>query len=117
MPVVNKLATIIRNDLTTYTNWLALGTTTTDTISIASTSLSGEYTTLPIQSISYPSDKKYTVEFILGPNQGNGQTYKRIALKETSTTTDVVTISNIVALDKNELVGAAFEVTLEVINQ
>ena len=117
MAIVNNLATIVRDNMTTYALWLSVGTTTSESISIASTTINGVVTTVARESISYPSAKKFTSEFLVPSGSANGFVFKRIAVKDSSTTSDIISISNIPDVDKNNLIEVAFEVTFEVINQ
>ena len=117
MVVVDYLAGILRDNWTTYSGWLSLGTTTTESINVTSTTINDVISTVQRQSISYPSNKKFTAEYLLDANSGNGVVLRRIGIKQTSTTTNVITLSNIPEIDKNNLIEVAIEVTLEVDNE
>lgn len=117
MVVVDYAAKSMRDYFTSLTDFLAIGTSTTETINVTSSTLAGSITTVAKQSISYPDDKTFTLEYILPAGASNGNTLRRIAVKNTLATTQVITLSNIPSLDKNTLVEVAFEVTLEVDNE
>lgn len=116
MVLVDKTATVIRDYLTTVTEWLAIGTSTAQSIETTSETIEGEILALPRASISYPTIKQFEAEFLVDANSGNDNTIRRIALKETSTTTVVVSLSNVPTLAKNDLIELVYNVTLQVIN-
>lgn len=117
MVVVDYAARRVRDYFTTLTDFLTIGSSTTETISITSSSISDAITTIAKASISYPSDKKFTVEYVIDALSSNGTTFRRIATKETTTTTMVISLNNIPRLDKNNLIEVAFDSTFVIENQ
>ncbi len=117
MVVVDYTAGQIRDDLTTLALYVSVGSSTTETISITSTTINSVITTVARSSISYPSSKKFTGEFIFGSGVGNGEVFRRIAIKDSSTTSQVISLSNVPELDKNNLIEVVYEVTFEVANE
>lgn len=117
MVIVNYAARRVRDYFTTLTDFLTIGSTTTETISITSSSISDAITTIPKASISYPTDKKFTAEYVINSLSSNGTTFRRIASKETTTTTMVISLNNIPRLDKNNLIEVAFDSTFIVENE
>jgi hypothetical protein len=117
MVVVDYTATKVRDNLTTLSNWLSIGTSTSDAITISSTTINSVVTTIQVTDTSYPSSKKFTNEYLLDANTANGSIINRIAIKETSTTTQVITLSNLPEIEKNALIEIVFDVTLEVENE
>lgn len=117
MVVVDYTATQLRNYFTTLTNWMSIGTSTTETISVTSTTINNVITTVSAQSITYPSVKKFTREYLVGANEANGEVLRRIAIKTIDGTSQVITLSNIPEIDKNNLIEISIEETLEVDNE
>ena len=116
MVFVNNAAELIRDYTTTLTDYLAIGTTTTETISVTTTTINDVITTLSKISTTYTGQKKYTVEYLLPSTAANGYVLKRIATKNSTTTTGVITISNSPEIDKNPLIEVSYNVTIEVDN-
>ena len=117
MVVVDYIAEILRDNWTTYCDWISVGTSTTESINVTSTTINNVAVTASKQSIAYPSTKKFTIEYLVSANDANGQVLRRIGIKNNSTTSQVITLSNIPEIDKNNLIEVALEVTLEVDNQ
>jgi hypothetical protein len=116
MVVVDNAAMLLRNYFTTVSDFLGISSSTTDTISVTSSTMASTFTNISASSITYPSDKKFTREYILDSLSSNGEFIRRIGVKNTSTTTNVMTLSNIPELEKNASIEVSFEVTLEIDN-
>ena len=116
MAFVDYAAGKVRDFTTSLTKVLAIGTSTSESIAITSTTINAVITTLPLSSISYPGAKNFTLEFLLPSTEGNGYTLRRIATKESESTTNVITMSNVPALDKNSLIEVSYEITIGVDN-
>ena len=116
MAFVDYSAGLVRDYVTTLTDYLAIGTTTTETISVTSTTINAVITTINKVAITYPSSKKYTVEYLLPSTAANGYTLRRIGTKANDTTTNVITISDVPSLDKNALIEISYNYTIEVVN-
>jgi len=116
MAIVDYTATQVRDQLTTLSNYLAISSSTTDSIVVSMTTINGIFTTVARDSVSYPSTKKATYEFVLPSGASNGQIIRRIAILSSASTSQIISVSNIPELEKNSLVEVSFEVTFEVIN-
>lgn len=117
MVVVDYTATQLRNYLTTQTDWLAIGTSIAESIETTSVTIDEVVANIQKVSISYPTTKSYTNEYLLDANTANGSTLRRIALKNVSTTSQVITLSNVPSLDKNNLIEVSYEYTILINNE
>jgi hypothetical protein len=117
MVVVDYTANAVRNYFTTLANALSIGTSTTVAITISSTTINNVAATVSRAAISYPDTKTFITEYLLSATDANGSILRRIAIKENTTTTQVITLSNIPDLEKNSLIEVSFEITAEVSNE